>query len=314
MCDTTPALLITNDEVSDAAGGVVALESTIITHGMPYPRSVETALKVEETVRSNGATPATLAVVDGKLRVGLTADEIDRLGQAESVTKVSRRDLPYVVAKKLTGGTTVAATMILAEMAGIDVFATGGIGGVHRGATETLDISADLQELARTAVTVVSAGFKSILDLGLTMEYLETLGVPVIGYGTDVLPAFYARTSDVSVQYRLDSAQEIAEFMDARDHLGVGGGIVVANPIPEEFALDPEMIGQEIERALKDASKAGIAGKETTPYLLQRIAELTGEKSLDANIELVLNNARLAAEIVTTEEDTNSDRSGLWVW
>ncbi len=282
-------------------GGVVALESTIVTHGMPYPRNVETALAVEDEVRRAGAVPATIAVVEGRLRVGLSSSEIDELGRSAEpgleVAKVSRRDLPFLVANGGTGGTTVAATMIVAALAGIRVFATGGIGGVHRGGHRTFDISADLDELARTPVTVVSAGFKSVLDLGLTLEYLETRGVPVVGYGTDVLPAFYSRDSDFELVHRADGPDAVAAMMCIADDLGLGGGMVVANPIPAEHSIDRVEIDAAIDRALADADAQGVAGKDTTPFLLARIVELTGEASLDANIQLVYNNARVAAAI-----------------
>ncbi|CAH0526140.1 pseudouridine-5'-phosphate glycosidase [Vibrio hippocampi] len=288
-------------EVADALANnqpVVALESTIISHGMPYPRNVETALIVEQTIRESGAVPATIAIIEGRLKVGLSHDQIEYLGKAgRKVTKVSRRDIPFLVAGKRDGATTVAATMILAQMAGIKVFATGGIGGVHRGAQETFDISADLQELANTDVAVVCAGAKSILDLALTREYLETQGVPVIGYQTDTLPAFYTRESEHSIDYRLDSAEDIALALKAKWEMGLNGGAVIANPIPEAYAMPVETITQVIEQALAEAEEQGIAGKESTPFLLARVCELTGGNSLDSNIQLVLNNARLGAAI-----------------
>lgn len=277
---------------------VVALESTIISHGMPWPENAETAKLVEQTVLDSGAVPATIAIIDGRLKVGLSHDEIDQLAKAGlSVTKCSRRDLPFVIANKQMGATTVAATMIIAEMAGVKVFATGGIGGVHRGAQETFDISADLQELGKTNVAVICAGAKSILDLGLTREYLETLGVPVLGYQTDSLPAFYTRTSDETVDYRLDSADAIADFLTAKWQLNLNGGVVIANPIPEESAMDREKIDQAIAQALAEAKEQNVSGKESTPFLLARVAELTGGDSLASNIQLVLNNARLGAAI-----------------
>lgn len=277
---------------------VVALESTIISHGMPYPRNVETALIVEETIRESGAIPATIAIIGGRLKVGLSSDQIEYLGKAgRKVTKVSRRDIPFLVAGKKDGATTVAATMILAQMAGIKVFATGGIGGVHRGAQETFDISADLQELANTDVAVVCAGAKSILDLALTREYLETQGVPVIGYQTDTLPAFYTRESEHSIDYRLDSAADIALALKAKWEMGLTGGAVIANPIPEAYAMPVATITSAIEQALEEAANQGINGKESTPFLLARVCELTGGNSLDSNIQLVLNNARLGAAI-----------------
>lgn len=295
-------LLEVTDEIADALAegrAVVALESTIITHGMPYPANVETAQAVEADVRAGGAVPATLALGDGKLRVGLDADELDRLGQVDDAFKVSRRDLPFVLRSGGVGGTTVAATMIVAAMAGIDVFATGGIGGVHRGATSTYDVSADLQELAQTDVTVVSAGFKSILDLDLTMEYLETHGVPVVGYGTATLPAFYTRESDIELDHSVDDAEAVAEIIRLRRSLGLAGGVVVANPIPEADAMDRAEIDAAIAEAIAEADAQGISGKDVTPYLLGRIVELTGERSLTANVALVRNNARVAAGIAT---------------
>ena len=275
---------------------VVALESTIISHGMPYPQNVETALRVEAAVREAGATPATIAVIGGKLKAGLTAAEIEYLGKkGPAVTKASRRDLAVLVAYGADGACTVATTMIIAHLAGIKVFATGGIGGVHRGAETTMDISADLEELARTPVLVVCAGAKAILDLGLTLEYLETKGVPVIGYGTEELPAFYTRTSGFKVDYRLDTPEEIAAAFNAQQAIGLGGGMLVTNPIPEAYSMDPGRINAAIDQAVADAKALGIHGKETTPYLLARVKDLTGGDSLDANIQLVLNNARLAA-------------------
>ena len=277
---------------------VVALESTIISHGMPYPQNVETALRVEETVRQAGAVPATIAVIGGKLKAGLTASEIEYLGKkGTAVAKASRRDLSVLVARGTDGACTVATTMIIAHLAGIRVFATGGIGGVHRGAETTMDISADLEELGRTPVLVVCAGAKAILDLGLTLEYLETKGVPVIGYGTEELPAFYTRTSGFKVDYRLDTPEEIANAFRAQQEMGLGGGMLVANPIPEAYSMDPARINAAIDQAVADARRLGIHGKETTPYLLARVKDLTGGDSLSANIQLVLNNARLAAHI-----------------
>ena len=277
---------------------VVALESTIISHGMPYPQNVETALAVEKEIRRNGAVPATIAVIWGRLKAGLTPEEIEYLGKkGRGVAKASRRDLPVLVSQRLDGATTVATTMIIAALAGIKVFATGGVGGVHRGAEVTMDISADLEELARTPVMVVCAGAKSILDLGLTLEYLETKGVPVIGYGTDELPAFYTRKSGFKVDYRLDSPREVAEAFNAQQEMGLGGGMLVTNPVPEEYSMDPEVINPAISQALEDAARLGVKGKEVTPYLLGRVKELTGGESLEANIRLVLNNAALAAAI-----------------
>lgn len=278
---------------------VVALESTIITHGMPYPRNVETALAVEAVVRQNGAVPATIAVLDGRLRVGIDADEIEQLASAKAPMKVSRRDLAFAVHSNVVGGTTVAATMLTAAMAGIDVFATGGIGGVHRGATDSFDVSADLQELARTDVTVVCAGVKSILDIGLTLEYLETLGVPVVGFRTDEMPAFYTTRSGHRVSQRLESPAEIASVIAIRKSLGIAGGMVVANPIPADHAMEPTVMEQAIALALAEMQDQGVAGKDATPFLLGRIAELTGSESLEANVELVKSNAELAALIAT---------------
>lgn len=279
---------------------VVALESTIISHGMPYPQNVATALQVEAEVRAHGAVPATIAIINGRLKAGLSAEEIEYLGKAgREISKVSRRDLPFIVAGGKSGATTVASTMIIAALAGIRVFATGGIGGVHRGAQQSFDISADLQELAQTAVTVVCAGAKSILDLGLTLEYLETHGVPVIGYRTGTLPAFFTRDSDFGVDYQLDEAADIARAMQAKWQLGLHGGMVVANPIPEQYAMAKESIDAAIEQALREAGTQGISGKESTPFLLARVCELTGGDSLAANIQLVLNNARLAAAIAS---------------
>ncbi len=275
---------------------VVALESTIISHGMPYPRNVETALEVEKAARENGATPATIAVLDGKLKAGLTEDEIAWLGEAgPDVTKCSRRDLPFVLAAKKPGATTVAATMIISEMAGVRIFATGGIGGVHRGASETFDISADLEELSKTGVAVFCAGVKSILDIGLTLEYLETKGVPVVGYGTDEMPAFYSRKSGFQVDYRIDTEKELAAALKVKWDAGLAGGVVVANPIPVEYEMEYGRINDAITEALIEMNQKGVTGKESTPFLLAKIAELTNNDSLESNIKLVLNNVRLAA-------------------
>ena len=275
---------------------VVALESTIISHGMPYPQNVETALKVEATIRENGAVPATIAVIGGRLKAGLTPEQIEYLGKkGRGVAKASRRDLPVLVAKGQDGATTVTTTMIIAAMAGIKVFATGGVGGVHRGAETTMDISADLEELAQTPVMVICAGAKSILDLGLTLEYLETKGVPVIGYGTEELPAFYTRKSGFKVDYRLDTPEELAAAFRAKMEMGLKGGMLVTNPIPEEYSMDPDRINAAIDEAVAEAKEKEIQGKETTPFLLARIKDLTGGDSLASNIQLVLNNARLAA-------------------
>lgn len=276
---------------------VVALESTIISHGMPYPQNVETALKVEQVIRENGAVPATIAIIGGRLKAGLSKEEIEYLGKTGyDVPKVSRRDLPVIVAKKMDGATTVATTMIVASLAGIKIFATGGIGGVHRGAETTMDISADLEELSMTPVMVICAGAKSILDLGLTLEYLETKGVPVIGYGTEELPAFYTRKSGFGVDYRLDTPLELATAFHVKQEVGLIGGMLVTNPIPEEFSMDPDVINKAIDEAVAESRKQGIHGKDTTPFLLAKIKEITGGDSLDSNIQLVFNNAKLAAK------------------
>lgn len=290
-----------SDEVAGALRHnrpVVALESTIISHGMPYPQNAQTALAVEQIIRDAGAVPATIAVLDGVVTVGCSAEEIDRLGKkGTAAVKVSRRDLPFVVARKLDGATTVAATMYVAHLAGISVFATGGIGGVHRGAETTMDISADLDELQQTDVLVVCAGIKSILDIGLTLECLETRGVAVVGYRTDEMPAFYTDKSGFGVDYRLDTPLEIARAFDAKRKLGLCGGMLVANPIPKQYSMDGDYIERNIESALKEAERSGIHGKATTPYLLDKIQKLTGGKSLSSNIQLVYNNAHLAAAI-----------------
>ena len=283
---------------------VVALESTIISHGMPYPQNVETALQVEEIVRANGAVPATIAILGGRLKAGLTREEIAYLGKRGlAVAKASRRDLAALVAKGADGATTVTTTMMIAHMAGIKVFATGGIGGVHRGAETTMDISADLQELARTDVAVVCAGAKAILDLKRTLEYLETHGVPVLGYRTEELPAFYTRTSGLKVDYRADTPGELAAIMQVREDLGLSGGILVTNPIPEKFSMDADVINAAIHRAVAEAEEQGITGKEVTPFLLARVKEITGGDSLAANIALVKNNAKLAAEVAAALYD-----------
>lgn len=280
----------------DEGRPVVALESTIISHGMPYPRNVETALMVEQTIRDNGAVPATIAVIGGRLKAGLSPEEIEYLGKTgRGIAKASRRDLPALVARGADGATTVTTTMIIAHMAGISIFATGGIGGVHRGAETTMDISADLEELAQTPVMVVCAGAKSILDLGLTLEYLETKGVPVIGYGTDDLPAFYTRKSGFGVDYRVDSPEQLAAMFRAQRELEFRGGMLVTNPIPEEYSMDKAVIDRAIEQALAECREQGVHGKETTPFLLARVVELTGGDSLESNIKLILNNARIAA-------------------
>ena len=286
-------------EVAEAlAAGkpVVALESTIISHGMPYPQNVETALNVEKIIRENGAVPATIAIIGGRLKAGLTPEEIEYFGKkGTAIRKASRRDLAVLCARGEDGATTVTTTMMIAHMAGISIFATGGIGGVHRGAETTMDISADLEELAQTPVMVICAGAKSILDLGLTLEYLETKGVPVIGYGTEELPAFYTRRSGFGVDYRVDSPEELAKTFRVSKDLGLRGGMLVTNPIPEEYAMPLETINAAIDQAIAECNAKGIHGKETTPFLLARVAEITGGDSLASNIRLVYNNAALAA-------------------
>ncbi|PFA66747.1 pseudouridine-5-phosphate glycosidase [Bacillus sp. AFS015802] len=289
-----------SEEVKEAkqnGKALVALESTIISHGMPYPQNVKTAREVEDIIRSKGAVPATIAILNGKIKIGLSHEELEYLGQATGVIKASRRDIPYILASKKDGATTVAATMICAGLAGIPVFVTGGIGGVHRNAEVTMDVSADLEELSLSNVAVVCAGAKSILDIGLTLEYLETKGVPVLGYRTDSLPAFYTRSSPYDVNYKVESAEEIANLLKAKWDLGLKGGVVVANPIPEEDAMDEFEMDRIIERALKEAEEQGIKGKEATPFLLGKVKELTDGKSLTANIALVKHNARVGAEI-----------------
>lgn len=289
----------------EAGEPVVALESTIISHGMPYPKNVEMAKNVSKIIRENGAIPATIAIIDGVLKVGLTEEEIEFLGTSKDVVKASRRDLPFIISKKLNGATTVATTMILADLAGVKVFATGGIGGVHRGAQETFDISADLQELANTDVAVICAGAKSILDIGLTLEYLETNGVPVIGFGTDEFPAFYTRRSGFGVDYRVDSSMEVATALKAKWDLNLKGGMVIGNPIPTEFEMDYDTITNAIETALKEAEENNIAGKKVTPFLLDKVKTITAGKSLESNIELVYNNAKIAAQIAKDLADIN---------
>lgn len=276
---------------------VVALESTIISHGMPYPRNVETALEVERIIREHGAVPCTIGIIDGEGVVGMSPEEIEEFGKRKGIAKVSRRDLPIIMAEKKWGATTVATTMILAAAAGIEVFVTGGIGGVHRGAQQTFDISADLQELAKTNVTVVSAGAKAILDLPLTMEVLETLGVPVLGYQTEELPAFYTRKSGLKVDYAIKDTKDAAKIIKAKRDLKLDGGVLITNPIPEEYSMDPEVINKAIDEAVKEMDAQGIKGKDCTPYLLAKIAEITGGSSLDSNIQLVYNNAAIGAEI-----------------
>ena len=290
-----------NPEVAEAlANGkpVVALESTIISHGMPYPQNVETAITVQNIIRENGAVPATIGIIGGRLKAGMTNEEIEYFGKkGAQIAKASRRDLAVLCARKEDGATTVATTMIIANMAGIKIFATGGIGGVHRGAEVTMDISADLEELAQTPVMVICAGAKSILDLGLTLEYLETHGVPVLGYGTKELPAFFTRKSGFSVDYRMDTPEELAAAFKTQADMGLKGGMLVANPIPEEYSMDETVINKAIEDAVEEAKTLGITGKETTPFLLAKIKEITGGSSLESNIQLVFNNVRLAAKI-----------------
>ena len=276
---------------------IVALESTIISHGMPYPENIETALMVEDTVRANNAIPATIAIIKGRLKVGLTKKEIEFLATNDEVRKISRRDLAIAVSQKLSGSTTVASTMIIANLAIIPVFATGGIGGVHRGAEKTLDISADLEELSRTNVCVVCAGAKSILDIGLTLEYLETKGVPIIGYKTSDLPAFYSSKSGFNVDYRVDSAFDISEILKTKWSLSINGGVLITNPIPKTFELELTMMNEAINKAIIEAEKEKITGKEITPYLLSKVNEITQGKSLNANIKLIQNNAVLASKI-----------------
>ena len=276
---------------------IVALESTIISHGMPYPENIKTAKEVEQVVRDNGSIPATIAILNGIMKVGLSENELEFLAKSKDIQKVSRRDIPYIISRKLHGATTVAATMIISQLAGIKVFVTGGIGGVHRGASETFDISADLQELTKTNVAVVCAGPKAILDIGLTIEYLETHGVPVIGFKTSEMPAFYTRTSGFSVDFHLDTEKEIAELLKAKWELGLQGGAVITNPIPEEFEMDKKLIDRAIDSALNDAERNNIAGKNITPFLLDSIKEVTSGKSLISNIELVKNNARVGSRI-----------------
>lgn len=276
---------------------VVALESTIISHGMPYPDNIAMAAEVENIIRNAGAVPATIGIIEGRLKAGLTEDEIDVLGRSPDIAKVSRRDLPVIVAARRSGATTVASTMIIAALAGIRVFVTGGIGGVHRGAETSFDISADLEELARTNVAVVCAGAKSILDIGLTLEYLETKGVPVLGFGTDRFPAFYTRTSGFGVDATVHDADEAAAVLSAKWGMGLSGGALIANPIPYRYEMDAAVIDGAISQALDEAAKNGISGKEVTPFLLSRVSEITGGESLKSNIQLVFNNAEVGAAI-----------------
>lgn len=289
-----------NPEVAAAVAEgkpVVALESTIISHGMPYPQNVQTALNVERIIRENGAVPATIAIIGGRLKAGLTPEEIEYFGKkGQAIHKASRRDLAVLCARGEDGATTVTTTMIIAHMAGIKIFATGGIGGVHRGAETTMDISADLEELGQTPVMVVCAGAKSILDLGLTLEYLETKGVPVIGYGTEELPAFYTRQSGFGVDYRIDTPEELAAAFKASQEMGLKSGMLVTNPIPEEYAMPLDTINTAIDQAISECKAKGIHGKETTPFLLAKVSELTGGDSLASNIRLVYNNAKVAAQ------------------
>lgn len=296
---SSPVLILT-DEIAEAiehSRPVVALETTIVSHGMPYPENIECALLLERTIREQGAIPATIAILDGKIRVGISEEELEFLGTSTQIEKASRRDLPMILAGGLHAATTVASTMICARMAGIRIFATGGVGGVHRGAEHTFDISADLQELSRTSVAVISAGCKSILDLPLTREYLETMGVPVLGYRTEELPAFYTRKSGLEVDRRVDTPEEAARILHAKWDNGLEGGVMITNPIDTQYELDADSIEETIERAVKQAQSEGIRGKALTPYLLGRIKELTGGESLKANIELVRSNAELAARI-----------------
>lgn len=284
---------------------VVALESTIISHGMPYPQNVETARNVEKIVREQGAIPATIAIIKGRLKVGLSEEELEYFGKEQGILKASRRDIPFIVSKKLDGATTVASTMIIAALAGIKVFVTGGIGGVHRGAPESFDISADLEELSKTNVAVICAGVKSILDIGLTLEYLETKGVPVIGYQTKELPAFYSRRSGFEVDYKAESPEEIAQALKAKWDLGLQGGMVIANPIKKEDSMDHETITNAIDEAVKEAEILNITGKRITPYLLGKVKELTKGKSLESNIKLVYNNAEVGSKIAVAYYQKN---------
>ncbi len=296
------SLLNITDEIQEALAEkkpIVSLETTIISHGMPYPQNIETAKLLEQTIRDAGAVPATIAILDGIIHIGISPDQLEFLGTAKNIVKASRKDLPAIFAQHLDAATTVAATMICSDMAGIRIFATGGVGGVHRGAQQSFDISADLQELARTNVAVISAGSKSILDLQLTLEYLETLGVPVLGYRTDELPAFYTRGSGLSVDYRVDTPQESADILHAKWDNGLDGGVMITNPIPKAYAMDKQFIDQAIEQAIADSHIQHITGKKVTPFLLDRVKELTGGESLKANIALVKNNAEIAAQIAT---------------
>lgn len=299
-------LLEINKEVKHAIENnipVVALESTIISHGMPYPQNVEMAKECERIIRENGAIPATICIMNGKLKIGLNDDELKQLATEEGVVKTSRKDLAYVISKNLTGATTVATTMYLAALANIKVFATGGIGGVHRGAEISMDISADLEELSKTNVAVVCAGIKSILDLPKTLEYLETKGVEVLGYQTDTLPEFYTTGRNYKVDYKLDSPAEIAELLIAKDNLNLESGCVITNPIPEQYAMDYDIINNAIEKALKEMEEKNISGYESTPFLLGKIKDITDGQSLESNIQLVYNNAQLAAKIAVNYQN-----------
>jgi len=294
------SFLLLSPEVAAARNAglpIVALESTIISHGMPYPQNVETARKVEQIIRDAGAVPATIAIMDGKICIGLSDAQLETLGTAPDAIKVSRRDLAYVLSQRLLGATTVAATMICAQLAGIEVFVTGGIGGVHRGAETSFDISADLQELAHTSVAVVCAGVKSILDIGLTLEYLETHGVPVVSVGQPGFPAFFTRESGFDADFQLDSPEAQANFIRTKWQLGLAGGVVVSNPVPERFAMPKEEIDRITEQALQEAAQQGVTGKKVTPFLLARIKELTAGRSLATNIALVEHNALVGARL-----------------
>ncbi|TDS31562.1 pseudouridine-5'-phosphate glycosidase [Halanaerobium congolense] len=284
-------------EALESGKPVVALESTIIAHGMPYPQNIETALEIEDIIRANGAVPATIGIIDGKIKVGLTKKEVEFLGESDEIVKVSRRDLPVVLAEKKHGATTVAGTMIAADLAGIKIFVTGGVGGVHRGAETSFDVSADLEELKKTSVAVIAAGAKSILDLGLTLEKLESFGVPVLGYQTEELPAFYSRHSGFNVDYKLENPEHTADILQAKWELGLEGGVLIANPVPEADEIEYSVINEKIEQALTEAESQGISGKELTPFLLDRIKEITAGKSLETNIALVRNNAVVGAKI-----------------
>ncbi|PUU95131.1 MAG: Indigoidine synthase A family protein [Halanaerobium sp.] len=284
-------------EALAAGKPVVALESTIIAHGMPYPQNIETALEIEDIIRANGAVPATIGIIDGKIKIGLTKEEVEFLGESDEIVKVSRRDLPVVLAEKKHGATTVAGTMIAADLAGIKIFVTGGVGGVHRGAEKSFDVSADLEELKKTSVAVIAAGAKSILDLGLTLEKLESFGVPVLGYQTEELPAFYSRHSGFNCDYKLESPEHTADILKAKWELGLEGGVLIANPVPEADEIEYSVINEKIEQALAEAEEQGISGKKLTPFLLDRIKEITDGQSLETNIALVRNNAVVGAKI-----------------